>query len=161
MYYNCAVGKTRPWRRWSLRARKQTRERLDSARDRWPAVDRVAIAFERYRTGTAHYDALVVLYRAIFLAVCVMLSLLYALELVTNVLPGANEVTIPFVELPAEQDLGATVQATVSHSRGAVLGIVGVATLLSSAMSTAKAPVGMTSMGRTTWEPSRMMAPSP
>lgn len=126
-------------REWGRRVSAHWQERFDGARSRWPQVERATLAVERYRHSSAHYDALVVLYRALFLSVCVMLALLYVLALVTSVLPGANEVSIPFVELPAEDDLGATVQSTVTHSQGAVLGVLGAATLVSSAMYTAKA----------------------
>ena len=85
------------------------------------------------------YLALVVTYRALFLSIVLMLAFLYVLGLVTSVLPGTNEIVIPILSLPTDQDLGAIVNQTFTRSSGAVMDVLGVLTLLFSATYTAKA----------------------
>ena len=124
---------------WRRRRRNQLRRHIDRARARWGWFDHGARAVIRYRTHQVEYSALIVVYRALFLAICVMLGVLYALEVVTHVMPGANEVTIPTARVPTDLDLGAAVEDAFVRSRGAVLDVVGLLTLLLSATYTARA----------------------
>lgn len=65
--------------------------------------------------------------------------LLYVLSLVTHLLPGTNEIVIPTVALSDSQDLGAVVDEVLEQFQSAVIGIVGLATLVISAAFTARA----------------------
>ena len=73
------------------------------------------------------------------MTVSVMLVFLYVFDLTTNLMPGINEITIPTMALPDDKDLGQVVHLTLQHSRGALMDIVGLATLVVSAALTAKA----------------------
>lgn len=124
---------------WWRRQRHRIRSRFDRARARWGSLDHVARAVERYRGRQVEYSALIVVYRALFLAICVMLGVLFALEGVTHVMPGVNEVIIPTAQAPSDLDLGAAVEVALLRSRGAVLDVLGWLTFLLSATYTAKA----------------------
>lgn len=124
---------------WWRRQRHRIRVRFDRARARSASLDHVARAVERYRGHQVEYSALIVVYRALFLAICVMLGVLFALEGITHVMPGANEVIIPNVLAPADIDLGAAVELALLRSRSAVLDVLGWLTFLLSATYTAKA----------------------
>jgi len=112
---------------------------LDRLRIQHDWIDHLARAGERYWRNDVEYLSLKVVSRGLFLAVTVMLALLYVLSIITNLLPGTNEIAIPLTTLPAEQDLGAIVDQTFSKSSGAVLNVVGLLTLVVSATYTTKA----------------------
>lgn len=104
-----------------------------------PWFDRLLRAAHRYRQRTVAYYALRVVVRGLFLAVSAMLAFLFILARVTSLLPGANEISIPTARVPADTDLGAIISATLDQSTGAVLDVVGAATLAVSAYVTARA----------------------
>jgi uncharacterized BrkB/YihY/UPF0761 family membrane protein len=121
------------------RLRAKVLKRVEGARKKSALVDHLVRAELRFRQDQVLYLALVVTYRALFLSIVLMLAFLYVLGLVTSVLPGTNEIVIPIVSLPTDQDLGAIVNQTFTRSSGAVMDVLGVATLLFSATYTAKA----------------------
>lgn len=83
--------------------------------------------------------ALTVVYRALFLAICVLLVLLFVLSRITALLPGVNEIVIPTMTLPSDVDLGLEVDRAFWRSTGAVFDVLGVLTLAVSATLTARA----------------------
>lgn len=119
--------------------RQRLMSRLDKARDEHRWVDHLARSVENYRRNRVEYFSMNVVSRGLFLTVSVMLVFLYIFDLTTSLMPGINEITIPTMALPDEKDLGAAVHLTFEHSRGALMGIVGLFTLLISAAFTAKA----------------------
>ncbi len=78
-------------------------------------------------------------YRGLFLAVTVMLMVLYVLSRITSVMPGTNEITIPTLSLPDSTDLGVIVDRAFATSRGAVFDVLGAFTLIAAAYYTARA----------------------
>lgn len=102
-------------------------------------VNHAVRTIQRYHHDQVEYYALKVVSRGLFLAVSVMLVFLYVFDLTTSLIPGINEITIPTMSLPDEQDLGAVVHVTFEQTRGDLLGIAGALTLLISAVFTAKA----------------------
>ena len=132
---------TQTGQRLSLRRRLRATilKRVEGARKKHAWVDHLVRAELRFRQDQVLYLALVVTYRALFLSIVLMLAFLYVLGLVTSVLPGTNEIVIPILSLPTDQDLGAIVNQTFTRSSGAVMDVLGVLTLLFSATYTAKA----------------------
>ena len=92
-----------------------------------------------YRGNLIEFLALRVITRGLFLTVAVMLGFLVCLARLTQILPGMNEIGVPTTALPDSTDIGAIVSTLVEQSQGALLGIVGVITLLISAVMTANA----------------------
>lgn len=119
--------------------RQRFMNRMDKARNEHRWIDHLARAVEIYRRNRVEYFSMNVVSRGLFLTVSVMLVFLYIFDLTTSLMPGINEITIPTMALPDEKDLGAAVHLTFEHSRGALMGIVGLFTLLISAVFTAKA----------------------
>lgn len=119
--------------------RRHAASRVMQVRARWGWADHLGRAEDRYRQQHIEYPSLVVVYRALFLAICVMLAVLYVLAALTSLMPGVNEITIPTADVPADFDLGAAVQDALLRSRSAVLDVLGLLTLILSATYTAKA----------------------
>ena len=89
--------------------RRHAASRVMQVRARWGWADHLGRAEDRYRQQHIEYPSLVVVYRALFLAICVMLAVLYVLAALTSLMPGVNEITIPTVDVPIDFDLGAAV----------------------------------------------------
>lgn len=109
------------------------------ARERHPWVERAVTAAEMYGYGNVEFFSMKVVSRGLFLAVAMLLMLLFCLAFITSQLPGVNEITIPTMNLPDQVDLGAAVQQAYLATRGAVIGVLGTVTLVVSATFTAKA----------------------
>ena len=92
-----------------------------------------------YRASLIEFLALRVITRGLFLTVAVMLGFLYVLARLTQVLPGMNEIVVPTSAVPDSTDVGAIVSQLVAQSQGALLGVVGIITLVISANMTANA----------------------
>ena len=107
-------------------------------RQRSPWVDRLARAVIKYRRENVEQWALRVVNRGLFLAVSVMILLLFVLEWVTSQLPGVNELVIPTIAVPTSVDLGAVIHDTLLRQRGVLLDAAGIATLAFSAIYTAR-----------------------
>ena len=107
------------------------------SRNRW--LDHSVRTIQRYHNDRIEYFALKVVSRGLFLAVSVMLVFLFVFDRTTSLIPGINEITIPTMSLPDNQDLGAVVHVTFEQTRGDLLGVIGGFTLLVSAVFTAKA----------------------
>lgn len=120
------------------RWRAEVSARWDRARQRNPWLDRLAEAVDRYHDRRVEYFALRVNLRGLFLAVTTMLVFIYVLGLVTDVLPGDNEITVPTVAVPTETDLGALIRNSAEGAAGRVLGLLGAASLAISAFYTAR-----------------------
>lgn len=112
---------------------------LTRARERRAWIDRMVTAAETYGYGNIEFFAMKVVSRGLFLAVTMLLMLLYCLVYITSQLPGVNEIAIPTMALPDQIDLGAAVQGAYEATRGAVIGVLGTLTLVISATFTAKA----------------------
>ncbi len=119
--------------------RKELPAWVTRVRERHPWVERVAAAAEMYGYGNVEFFSMKVVSRGLFLAVAMLLLLLFCLAFITSQLPGVNEITIPTMTLPDQVDLGAAVQQAYLATRGAVIGILGTVTLVVSATFTAKA----------------------
>lgn len=115
------------------------KHRLDPVRVGHPWIDQIARALERYHYERIDYWSMKVVARGLFMAVSVMLVFLYAFDMTTSLLPGVNEITIPTMVLPDERDLGAVVHSNYLQAQGAILDLVGLVTLVVSAVVTAKA----------------------
>lgn len=99
----------------------------------------MAQAVDRYHDRRVEYFALRVNLRGLFLAVTTMLVFIYVLGLVTDVLPGDNEITVPTVSVPTQTDLGALIRNSAEGAAGRVLGVLGAVSLAISAYYTARA----------------------
>lgn len=115
------------------------RSRITHLRRRHGGLDRLVRAMETYREQDGEALSLRVVNRGIFLAVSIMVMLLFVLAFVTSRLPGINEIVVPLLSVPTEVDVGAIVTDTVAHQRNALFDIAGVITLLVSAIATARA----------------------
>lgn len=93
----------------------------------------------RYRDLDLEYAALRVVGRGLFLAVMLMVAFLYVFTRVTDLISGANEVLIPTVVLNPDVDLGALAQGAFSRTSASVVSIIGVLTLIASALLTGHA----------------------
>ena len=102
------------------------------------AVSRLVAAIAMYRRDNVEQWSLRVVNRGLFLAVSVMILLLFVLEWVTSQLPGVNEIVIPTLAVPSSVDLGAIIHDTLLRQRGVLLDVAGVATLIFSAVYTAR-----------------------
>lgn len=107
-------------------------------RQRSPWVDRLAWAVTKYRRENVEQWSLRVVNRGLFLAVSGMILLLFVLEWVTSQLPGVNEIVIPTIAVPSSVDLGAVIHDTLLRQRGVLLDAAGIATLVFSAIYTAR-----------------------
>ena len=85
------------------------------------------------------YPALRVVGRGLFLAVMLMVGFLFVFTRVTDLVAGTNEVLIPTVNVSADVDLGALAQGAFSRPSASVVSIVGLLTLLVSALLTGHA----------------------
>lgn len=99
----------------------------------------IRIAWNRYRDLELESYALRVVGRGLFLAVMLMVGFLFVFTNVTDLLTGENEISIPTAVVSGDVDLGALVQGAFIRSRGATLTIVGLATLIVSAVLTSHA----------------------
>lgn len=93
----------------------------------------------RYRGLDMEYPALRVVGRGLFLAVMLMVAFLYVFTRVTDLIAGTNEVLIPTVSVSADVDLGALAQGAFSRTSASVVSVIGVLTLVVSAMATGHA----------------------
>ena len=93
----------------------------------------------RYRTLDIEYAALRVVGRGLFLAVMLMVAFLYVFVRVTDLISGANEVLIPTVAVNPDVDLGALAQGAFSRTSASVVSVIGILTLIASALLTGHA----------------------
>ena len=93
----------------------------------------------RYRGLDIEYAALRVVGRGLFLAVMLMVAFLYVFVRVTDLISGANEVLIPTVAVNPDVDLGALAQGAFSRTSASVVSIIGLLTLVASALLTGHA----------------------
>jgi hypothetical protein len=93
----------------------------------------------RYRDLDLEYAALRVVGRGLFLAVMLMVAFLYVFTRVTDLVAGTNEVLIPTVAVTSDVDLGALAQGAFSRTSASVVSVIGVVTLIASAMLTGHA----------------------
>ncbi|MDQ1248038.1 MAG: hypothetical protein QG597_2410 [Actinomycetota bacterium] len=121
------------------RHRHRVRSAIRAQRRQHASLDHLSRAVERYRDQRVEYHALVVVSRGLFLTISVVLVLLYALRIITRQMPGANEIVIPTAAAASGVDIGASVDQVLQQFQGAVLGLVGTATLVVSAAMTARA----------------------
>lgn len=121
----------------TLRRRWDARVAGLRARHGW--IDHLARAAAHYRGDRIEYHALVVVSRGLFLTIAGVMVFLYVLSFITDLLPGTNELVIPTATLPDARDLGSVVDEALVQFQSAVLGIVGLVTLLVSATLTARA----------------------
>ena len=93
----------------------------------------------RYRTLDIEYAALRVVGRGLFLAVMLMVAFLFVFARVTDLMSGTNEVLIPTVVVNPDVDLGALAQGAFSRTSASVVSIIGILTLIASALLTGHA----------------------
>ena len=93
----------------------------------------------RYRTLDLEYAALRVVGRGLFLAVMLMVAFLFVFARVTDLIAGDNEVLIPTASVSANIDLGALAQGAFSRTSASVVSVIGMVTLLTSAILTGHA----------------------
>ncbi len=93
----------------------------------------------RYRRLDIEYAALRVVGRGLFLAVMLMVAFLYVFARVTDLISGTNEVLIPTVAVNPDIDLGALAQGAFSRTSASVVSIIGILTLIASAVLTGHA----------------------
>ena len=143
----------------TLRRRWDARVAGLRARHGW--IDHLARAAAHYRGDRIEYHALVVVSRGLFLTIAGVMVFLYVLSFITDLLPGTNELVIPTATLPDARDLGSVVDEALVQFQSAVLGIVGLVTLLVSATLTARALRNGTRRSRRRRRPQvRALAPS-
>lgn len=92
-----------------------------------------------YQGAGLEYFALKVVGRGLFLIIMLMIAFLFVFALVTDLIPGINEVQVPTIEVSADVDLGSLVSSAFSRVSGAVVSLSGVAILAVSAVLTAHA----------------------
>lgn len=85
------------------------------------------------------YPALRVVGRGLFLAVMLMVAFLYVFTRVTDLIAGTNEVLIPTAAVSADVDLGALAQGAFSRTSASVVSVIGILTLVVSALVTGHA----------------------
>ena len=93
----------------------------------------------RYRGLDIEYAALRVVGRGLFLAVMLMVAFLYVFVRVTDLISGTNEVLIPTVAVNPDVDLGALAQGAFSRTSASVVSLIGILTLVASALLTGHA----------------------
>jgi hypothetical protein len=99
----------------------------------------ITTTFTRYRDLDLEYAALRVVGRGLFLAVMLMVAFLFTLTRVTDLIAGSNEVLIPTVTLSSDVDLGALAQGAFSRTSASVVSVIGLVTLVASALLTGHA----------------------
>jgi hypothetical protein len=92
-----------------------------------------------YQKAGLEFFALKVVGRGLFLIIMLMIAFLFVFSLVTDLIPGINEVQIPTIAVSADVDLGSLVSSAFSRVSGAVVSISGVLILAVSAVLTAHA----------------------
>ena len=93
----------------------------------------------RYRRLDLEYAALRVVGRGLFLAVMLMVAFLFVFARVTDLIAGDNEVLIPTASVSANIDLGALAQGAFSRTSASVVSVIGLVTLIVSAIFTGHA----------------------
>ena len=93
----------------------------------------------RYRRLDMEYAALRVVGRGLFLAVMLMVAFLYVFARVTDLIAGDNEVLIPTASVSTSIDLGALARGAFSRTSASVVSVLGVVTLIASALLTGHA----------------------
>jgi hypothetical protein len=93
----------------------------------------------RYRSLDLEYRALSVAGRGLFLAVMLMVLFLFVLTRATDVIVGINEVSIPTADVSSSIDLGSLAQGAFSRTSASVVSVLGLFTLIISAMLTGHA----------------------
>jgi uncharacterized BrkB/YihY/UPF0761 family membrane protein len=101
--------------------------------------DTVKQVVSRYRHFDLEYAALRVVGRGLFLAVMLMVAYLFVFTRVTDLIVGTNEVLIPTTVVNPDIDLGALAQGSFSRTSASVVSVIGVVTLIVSALFTAHA----------------------
>ena len=101
--------------------------------------DWLTATVSRYRGLDIEYAALRVVGRGLFLAVMLMVAFLYVFVRVTDLISGTNEVLIPTVAVNPDVDLGALAQGAFSRTSASVVSVIGVFTLIASALLTGHA----------------------
>lgn len=96
-------------------------------------------AVHRYRDRHLEYSALRVVGRGLFLAVMLMVAFLYVFTRATDLISGTNEVLIPTLALAPDLDLGALAQGSFTRTSASVVSVIGVITLIVSAVLTGHA----------------------
>jgi hypothetical protein len=99
----------------------------------------ITATVRRYRALDIEYAALRVVGRGLFLAVMLMVAFLYVLARVTDLIAGTNEILVPTVTVDPSIDLGALAQGAFTRTSASVVSIIGIATLLLSALFTGHA----------------------
>ena len=95
--------------------------------------------WRRYRSLQLEYAALRVVGRGLFLAMMLMVVFLFVFTRATSLIAGENEVIVPTVTLAPSVDLGELATGSFTRTSGAVVSIVGVVTLVISALWTSYA----------------------
>lgn len=103
------------------------------------AISPLTAGVRRYRELDIEYAALRVVGRGLFLAVMLMVGFLYVFMRVTDLVADANEVIVPTVTLASDIDIGALAAGAFSRTSGSVVSVLGVLTLMVSALLTAHA----------------------
>lgn len=93
----------------------------------------------RYRGLDLEHAALRVVGRGLFLAVMLMVAFLFVFARVTDLIAGDNEVLIPTASVSASIDLGALAQGAFSRTSASVVSVIGIVTLIVSAIFTGHA----------------------
>ena len=95
--------------------------------------------WHRYRSLQLEYAALRVVGRGLFLAMMLMVAFLFVFVRATDLIAGDNEVLIPTVSVAPTVDLGQLATGSFTRTSGAVVSVVGIATLVISALWTSYA----------------------
>lgn len=95
--------------------------------------------WQRYRSLQLEYAALSVVGRGLFLAVMLMVVFLFVFTRATSLVAGENEVIVPTVSVAPTVDLGELATGSFTRTSGAVVSLVGIATLIISALFTSRA----------------------
>lgn len=95
--------------------------------------------WRRYRTLHLEYAALRVVGRGLFLAMMLMVVFLFVFTRATSLVAGENEVIVPTVTVAPTVDLGELATGSFTRTSGAVVSLVGIATLVISALWTSYA----------------------
>ena len=95
--------------------------------------------WRRYRTLHVEYAALRVVGRGLFLAMMLMVVFLFVFTKATSLVAGENEVLVPTVTVAPTVDLGELATGSFTRTSGAVVSLIGIATLIISALWTSYA----------------------
>lgn len=99
----------------------------------------VVTTWRRYRTLHIEYAALRVVGRGLFLAMMLMVVFLFVFTKATSLVAGENEVLVPTVTVAPTVDLGELATGSFTRTSGAVVSLIGLATLIISALWTSYA----------------------